>query len=261
MRQRKSQRQGRKAGGGAPRARLASAGEQGLVVELGDRIDPAVNARVRWLARTVSERIRDGVVEVVPTYRSLLVVHDPLRLPRARLASRVEALLEEMPEEPAASVGRQVRVPACYGAEHGPDLEAVARLHGMAPDEVVELHSSAAYVVYMLGFTPGFPYLGGLPDRLATPRLDVPRPVVAAGSVAIAGVQAGIYPVASPGGWRILARTPLRLFDPGSRSPFLFAPGDQVRFEPITRERFDEISAATAAGAYHPAASAVEDSP
>jgi inhibitor of KinA len=245
----------RKKGGGVARARLETAGEQGLVVELGDRIDPAVSARVRWLARALADHLPEGVLELVPTYRSLLVVHDPLRLSRAHLAARVEALLEEMPEEPApASAARLVRVPACYGGELGPDLEAVARHHGLTPAQVVELHSSAAYVVYMLGFTPGFAYLGGLPERLATPRLDTPRPLVAAGSVGIAGVQTGIYPVASPGGWRIVARTPLRLFDPASRTPFLFAPGDRVRFEPVARERFDAIAAAVAAGAPDPGA-------
>jgi inhibitor of KinA len=159
-----------------------------------------------------------------------------------------------MPEDAVAEPGgRLVRVPACYGGEFGPDLEEVSRHQGLDPEEVIALHSGATYRVYMLGFTPGYPYLGGLPARLAMPRLNVPRQLVKAGSIGIAGVQTGIYPVASPGGWRIIARTPLRLFDPSAATPFLFAAGDRVQFEPIDRQQFEEIAAAVAAGVYNPA--------
>jgi inhibitor of KinA len=241
-------------GARASRARMLSAGEQGLVVELGDSIDPTVNARVHWLARAVASRHGEEVIDVVPTYRSVLLVHDPLRVPRERLEALVHALLDEAPEGPAMDApSRLVRVPACYGGEFGPDLETVARYRGLAPEEAIAIHSGATYRVYMLGFTPGFPYLGGVPARLATPRLDVPRQLVKAGSIGIAGEQTGIYPVASPGGWRLIARTPLRLFDPSAATPFLFAAGDRVRFEPIDPRRFEEIAAALAAGSYAPA--------
>jgi inhibitor of KinA len=233
--------------------RLRSAGEQGLVVELGDAIDPEVNARVHWLARAVTSRHAAEVIEVVPTYRSLLVVHDPLRIPRARLEALIDQILSEAPQDAALqSAGRLVRVPACYGDELGPDLETMARDRGLTPEEAIALHSGATYRVYMLGFTPGFPYLGGVPARLATPRLEVPRQLVPAGSIGIAGEQTGIYPVSSPGGWCLIARTPLRLFDPSAATPFLFSAGDRVRFEPIDPPRFTQIAAEVAAGTYVP---------
>ncbi len=228
---------------GGAAAIFRSAGEGGLVVELGDRIDPEVNARVHRLAREVKARLAAEIIEVVPTYRSLLVLHDPLRVPRARLVRRVAGLLAALPAHPEReSAGRTVRIPACYGGELGPDLDFVARHAGLSPEEVVEIHSGAVYRVYMLGFTPGFPYLGGMSPRIAAPRLDTPRQRLPAGSIGIAGEQTGIYPVESPGGWRLVARTPLRLFDPGSPSPFLLGPGDRLQFVPIGREEFDAIA-------------------
>jgi len=232
---------------------LRTAGEGGLVVELGDVIDPELNARVHRLAREVRARLGERIIEVVPTYRSLLVRHDPLRVPRRGLERELEALLAELPAGPeAASAARTVHVPACYGGELGPDLDFVARHAGLEAREVVELHASATYQVFMLGFTPGFPYLGGLSPRLATPRLETPRQRVDAGCVGIGGVQTGIYPVASPGGWRIIARTPLRLFDPGAPAPFLLAPGDRLRFVPIERGEFDDVARQVAARTYAP---------
>jgi inhibitor of KinA len=136
----------------------------------------------------------------------------------------------------------------CYGGAHGPDLAFVAERAGLSPEEAAGLHASGSYRVYMLGFTPGFPYLGGLPERLAAPRLESPRLAVSPGSVAIGGAQSGIYPVRSPGGWRIVGRTPLRLFDPASPRPFLLAAGDGVRFQPVGPERFEAIAADVAAG-------------
>jgi inhibitor of KinA len=216
-----------------PFPRLSALGEQGLVVELGDRIDPAVNARVRRLARAVRSRLAGEALEVVPSYRSLLVVFDPLRVTRARLELGVRALLDAPDDHPDEPPGRLVEIPVCYGGEHGPDLAAVAAGAGLAVEEAVALHASAEYLVHMLGFSPGFPYLGGLPTRLATPRLPSPRVRVPAGSVGIAGDQTGIYPVASPGGWRLVGRTPRRLFDPAAAAPFLLAAGDRVRFVPV----------------------------
>lgn len=244
----------------SPRARrppggavLRTAGEGGLVVELGDAIDPELNARVHRLAREIRARLGDRIVEVVPTYRSLLVRHDPLRVPRRRLEREIGALLAELPSgSAAASAARTVRVPTCYGGDLGPDLEAVASHAGLSPGEVVAIHAGATYQVFMLGFTPGFPYLGGMDLRIATPRLETPRQRVEAGSVGIGGPQTGIYPVASPGGWRLVGRTPLRLFDSGAPSPFLLAPGDKLRFAPIERDEFDFIAARVADGTFEP---------
>lgn len=231
--------------------RIMPQGERGLVVELGDAIDPVLNARVRWLARAVQERLAEDVLEVVPTYRSLLVVHDPLRVPRRRLTAALSALVSELPAQvDPEQGGRLVHLPVCYGGAFGPDLEDVARQAGLPPGEVVHVHSSATYLVYMLGFTPGFPYLGGMPARIATPRLETPRTRIPAGSIGIGGAQTGIYPVESPGGWRLIGRTPVRLFDPGARSPFLLAAGDRIRFVPVTRAQFEDVARQVAAGTY-----------
>jgi inhibitor of KinA len=248
---RRPRRRSRPTAGGAV---LRSAGEGGLVVELGEGIDAEVNARVHRLAREVRAGLGDRIIEVVPTYRSVLVRHDPLRTPRAALEREVRAIAAALPEEeaPASSAARTVHVPACYGGELGPDLDAVARHARMAPADVVSLHASAAYRVFMLGFTPGFPYLGGMHQRLATPRLPAPRERVPAGSVGIGGVQTGIYPVESPGGWCLIARTPLRLFDPGASWPFLLAPGDLLRFEPIDRAEYDDVARRVASRTYVP---------
>ena len=229
-------------------ARFAPLGEQGLVVELGDRIDPALNARVHRLARAIRDELAGEALEVVPSYRSLLVLFDPLRTERAWLARRVRALLDALEEELAAPPGRLVEIPVCYGGEHGPDLAAIASRAGLSVEEAVALHSSTEYLVHMLGFMPGFPYLGGMPERLATPRLAEPRARVPAGSVGIAGGQSGIYPVASPGGWRLVGRTPLRLFTPVLPRPFLLAPGDRVRFVPIADAAYGELERRAAGG-------------
>jgi inhibitor of KinA len=219
--------------------RMLVAGEQGLIVEFGNAIDPVVNARVLRLARAMAARGLEGVLETVPTYRSLLVLFDPLVLPRERLASEVEGLLAAPAavEAPGAG-GNTVELPVLYGGEFGPDLAFVAQHNGLSPEEVISFHSSPAYLVYMIGFTPGFPYLGGMSSRLATPRLPSPRVKVPPGSVGIAGNQTGVYPLESPGGWRLIGRTPLRLFDVDAERPFLLAPGDLVRFRPVDEEEY-----------------------
>ncbi len=234
--------------------RLLSQGEGGITVELGTEVEPVVNARVHALARAVARDLGARVLEVVPSYASLLVVFDPLRTARAPLARRLEALARQVAGAAPEPPRRVVRVPVCYGGELGPDLEEVARRAGLPPGEVVALHAAPVYRIYLLGFTPGFPYLGGLDPRLACPRLDSPRLRTPAGSVAIAGLQAGIYPVESPGGWRVLGRTPLRLFDPapGAARPFLLAAGEGLRFVPVGREAYEETARAVAAGGFEP---------
>ncbi|HEX8042688.1 5-oxoprolinase subunit PxpB [Candidatus Deferrimicrobium sp.] len=221
------------------KVRMLAAGEQGLVIEFGDAIDPAVNARVHRLAHAISLRPIEGILEWVPTYRSLLVLFDPLLVARGDLAAGIGRLLEgDEGGRESLPTGRIVELPVCYGGEFGPDLDFVARQNGISPEEAIAIHSSVLYLVYMLGFTPGFPYLGGMSSRLATPRLSSPRGKVPAGAVGIAGDQTGVYPVESPGGWRLIGRTPLRLFDPDREDSFLVAAGDFVRFLPIDEEEF-----------------------
>jgi inhibitor of KinA len=234
--------------------RVRAQGEGGIVVELGEGIDPAVNARVHALAAAVAQRLGGEVQEVVPSYRSLLVLHDPLRVDRARLVRRIRALAEGIEGEAPAGPARLLRIPVCYGGDCGPDLEEVARHAALDPAEVIALHAAPVYRVYLLGFTPGFPYLGGMSPRLACPRLASPRARIPAGSVGIAGQQTGIYPVESPGGWRLVGRTPLRLFDPDPRArrPFLLAAGDGLRFVPVDREALERLARQVADGSWEP---------
>jgi inhibitor of KinA len=228
--------------------RILAQGEGGLVVELGDAIDDAVNARVHALVAAVRDRLAAEIDEVVPSYRSLLILHDPVRTPRAGLVRRVEALAASLGEAPVAGFRRVVRLPVCYGGPLGPDLEEVAALTGRSTAAVVALHAAPVYRIHLLGFTPGFPYLGGLDPALTVPRLEVPRSRIPPGSVAIGGGQTGVYPVESPGGWRLVGRTPLRLFDPLRPHPFLLAAGDGLRFVPISPEAFEAAAARAAAG-------------
>ncbi len=219
--------------------RLLVAGEQGLAVDFGEVIDPAINRQVNSLAKLLAVQKIDGLLETVPTYRSLMIFFDPLRIGRSELNARVREIAGFSDDSsPVTDTGRTIRVPVCYGGEFGPDLDFVAEINGISAKEVIRIHSSVEYPVYMLGFLPGFPYLGDVPEGITAPRLENPRRKVAAGSVGIAGSQSGIYPLESPGGWRIIGRTPLRLFDPGSSRPFLLAAGDKVRFEPVSENAF-----------------------
>ena len=207
------------------------AGDRAIVVELGDSISPETNRRVHGLLRALESRALPEIVDLVPTYRSLLVLYNPLLSSSEALRDLVASL-----DTGAADVGKEtptvVEVPTVYGGEHGPDLDFVAEHNGLSPEEVVELHSGTDYPVYMLGFTPGFPYLGGLSEKLHTPRLATPRTITPGGSVGIAEAQTGVYPVQSPGGWRIIGRTPLALFDADREPPSLLSAGDLVRFVP-----------------------------
>lgn len=210
-------------------------GDRGIVVEFADELSPETNGRARALARGLQGV--PGVVETVPTIRSVLIVIDPLAADRARIAETAERLARELPPD-LAGTGRVLEVPVVYGGAAGPDLEEVARLHSLSPRELIELHTGQEYLVYMLGFAPGFPYLGILPPSIQTPRLALPRLRVPAGSVGIADALTGIYPLQTPGGWRLLGRTPLIIFDPREADPVLFRPGDRVRFVAIAEAEF-----------------------
>jgi len=213
------------------------AGDSALVVEFGDEISEEVNRRVHALAYALEKNPLPGFGEAVPTYRSLLVHYDPLRLSCDEARALVTDLLQKCEEIPLPEP-EVIGVPVVYGGEFGPDIEFVAEHNGLSVEEVIRLHSGATYTVYMLGFSPGFTYLGELPEALVTPRLPTPRKLVPAGSVGIAGAQTGIYPIATPGGWRLIGRTPLKLFDLNCDLPVLLRPGDRIRFAPISEGEY-----------------------
>ena len=229
-----------------PSPRFLPQGDAALIVEFGDRIDPALNARVMALAAALRERPIDGVTECVPTFRSLAVHYDPLRLDHADLATRLRAVVAGLRD--VAPRRRRVTIPACYEDELAPDLPDVAARTGLAPAEVVRLHAGAGYAVFMLGFLPGFPYMGVLPERLHLPRLTTPRLRVPPRSLAIAMGMTAIYPLESPGGWRLVGTVPVDLFAIEADPPALLRPGDRVRFRPVDRTEFDDLRAAWVAG-------------
>jgi 5-oxoprolinase (ATP-hydrolysing) subunit B len=230
-----------------PGYRLLDSGDRALTVELGRAVDPAINTRVIALDAALRGAGRPGLLETVPTYRSLLVLYDPDLLPRADLAALIAA--HWPPPDGAAGSLRRWRVPVHYGGAHGADLDDLAAGAGLSPEAVIALHSGRDYRVYMIGFAPGFAYLGGLDPRLHASRRTDPRPETPAGSVSIGGNQTGVSPpLELPSGWQLIGRTPARSYDPGRAEPFLFAAGDLIRFEPIDRAAFDALSEAARAG-------------
>jgi KipI family sensor histidine kinase inhibitor len=204
-------------------------GDSALLVQLGEEIDITINQRVHALSALIDASPLPGVIETVPAYSTLLVHYDPLILTNAEIHNWVREKLDHI-QDVRLRKPRQVEVPVRYGGEYGVDLQFVADYHRLEVEDVIRIHSGQTYTVYMMGFTPGFPYMGKLDDAILTPRLETPRTHVPAGTVAIASSQTGIYPIDSPGGWRLIGYTALRLFDPDAESPFLFSPGDEVRF-------------------------------
>jgi len=225
--------------------KLAALGDSAVLVTLGETLDVATVGNAQSLAAALEADPLPGFLECVAANASVTVYYDPVRVVRGSGAASFERLCGWIQDKGSAAarhvrevVERRVVIPVCYGGEGGPDLAAVAAAHGLTADAVVALHSGAEYFVSAVGFMPGFPYLGGLPDALRTPRRPTPRTRVPAGSVAIGGAQTGIYPFESPGGWNLIGRTPLRLFKPEGRPPTLLQAGDRVRFRPITPEEF-----------------------
>ncbi len=213
-------------------------GDSALAIVFGEEIDEKINAKVLAVSRAVEKKSPPWLVEVVPTYSSLYVYYDPLKI-------SVNAVIWEMRKflnvEGTMERKSIIEIPVAYGGEVGPDIQFVAQHCGLSKEDVVKMHTSPLYRVYMLGFLPGFAYLGGLPEKLRTPRLERPRIRVPAGSVGIAGMQTGWYSIESPGGWRLIGRTPLRTFDPEKDVPSIVEPGDYVKFVPIPEEEFWKI--------------------
>lgn len=245
-------------------ADITPLGDSAVVVKLGEKPDRKTHGKVRMVTEYLSAHPFDGMIELIPAYTTVTVVYDPYRVwmaengavnsadqanaadakgaayPHDRVAAwikeRLAAIGEREPPEP-----KVVEIPVCYGGEFGPDLETVARISGMTADEVIAIHSGADYLVHMLGFAPGFAYLGGMDPRIAAPRKATPRLSIPPGSVGIAGEQTGIYPIETPGGWQLIGRSPVRLFRPEQDPPVLLEAGNLVRFRPIFREDFEQL--------------------
>ena len=229
--------------------RFLPAGDTALVVEFGNRIDRDLSDAVLQLSGALGEAKVPGIIETVPTFRSLLIYYDPLVTSAADLRREIEGRAAQG----SAQTRKRLlwRIPACYDATCAPDLAEVAERTGLGTAEVIKLHAGTQFHVYMVGFLPGYAYMGDLPKALQLPRRESPRARVPAGSIAIATDQTGIYPVESPGGWHLIGKTPVRLFDAGRAQPSLFAQGDAVRFEPVSVAELDDISRDVAAGKYN----------
>jgi len=235
---------------------IKSLGDCALTVEFGDAIAPAINARVMALAAVLSAEIAagrlPGVIETVPSFRALAVHFDPRRISRRDLLARLVPVIARAGAE--SREGRLWVLPACYEDDaFAPDLAGVADAAGISPQQVITLHTGATYRVYILGFVPGFAYLGGVPEILRLPRRTSPRTAVPAGSVAIAGEMSAVYPLESPGGWHLIGRCPVPLFDPAADPPVFLAPGDRVRFRAIDAEAYAETFAASRRPGFDPA--------
>ncbi len=226
--------------------RFAACGDRALAVEFSDRVDETVNETVLALARALEDGPPDGLDEIVPTYRSLLVFYDPVRTGHGELAEAIRTRLDSLPRIERA--GGEVSIPVHYGGEACLDLEEMAASKGMDREEVIAQHLSGDYRVYMIGFAPGFAYLGGLPDALHTPRKPAPRQRVPEGAVGIGGAQACVNSVASPSAWHFIGQTPLKLFDPHRERPFLLSAGDRVRFRRVGADEFADIEERIANG-------------
>ncbi len=215
-------------------------GDRGVIMEFGDTISPEIHGLVRTMILALDQNPMDGVVEYMQTYRSVVVYYDPLITTFERLKISLIELSENLQEIEIAPPDL-IELPVCYGGDFGPDLDFVATSHGLSQEEVIRLHSDPEYLVYMIGFTPGYPFLGGLPETLHTPRLNTPRKKVPAGSVGIANGQTGIYPIESPGGWQLIGQVPVKLFDPEKNDPFLLSAGNIIKFCAIDEQEYMTI--------------------
>lgn len=215
--------------------KFLSAGDSSVVMEFGNSISPVINAKIRNIVNSIQVANVLGITELIPTYRSIQVIYNPLEIDYKELIEKLTEIGDSIDEDSANSY-RIVEIPTLYGGEYGPDIEFVAEHNGISVEEVIKIHSATDYLLYMLGFTPGFGYLGGMSEKIAAPRLQVPRTKIPVGSAGIAGTQTGIYPIDSPGGWQLIGRTPIKLYDPLADPPVLLNAGDYIRFTPISDE-------------------------
>ena len=222
------------------KAQYLICGDSALNIEFGNEISEEINKKIRAASALIENREISGISEVVPTYRSLMIHYDPLIIEYEELISILKGIEENIKNVELYSP-EIIEIPVLYGGQYGPDIENVVMHNKLTVEEVIKIHTSAEYLIYMLGFTPGFPYLGGMDKRIATPRLHSPRTKIPAGSVGIAGEQTGIYPVQSPGGWQLIGSTPIELFNPDSENPILLKSGNYIVFKSIDEEEYMKI--------------------
>ena len=224
-------------------------GDSSVLIVFGDTISTEINQRITATVKLIKEQRIEGIVDMIPAFASLLINYNPLVISYAALRRRLERILR-MEIRSEATVRRVYEIPVCYGGAYGPDLGQIADHAGLTPEEVIDIHTSRDYLIYMLGFLPGFCYLGGLDERIHTPRLSSPRLRIPAGSVGIGGSQTGIYPMDSPGGWQLMGMTPVKTYDPQREVPILVQAGEYIRFVRIDEDEFRAISEQVAAGTY-----------
>ena len=222
---------------------ISPVGDRAISIDFGQVIDPTINRHIRQTIERIKELQLDGIIELVPTYCALLVEYDAMLYSYSEICNIIEPTLEEGMTNTTNELVTVVEVPTVYGGDFGPDLSFVASHNHLSEDEVISIHSGTDYLVYMLGFIPGFTYLGGMDLRIATPRLSSPRTLIPAGSVGIAGEQTGTYPSDSPGGWQIIGRTPVTMYDMSKAQAALLKAGDYVRYVPIDESEFHRIKA------------------
>ncbi|WP_411268100.1 5-oxoprolinase subunit PxpB [Paenibacillus sp. PL91] len=226
-------------------------GDSAVIIRFGSSMDTETNRIVMHLSRALEEQPFAGLIECVPSFVSVAIHYDPLLVQKSRagaehqhatifetVCAKVQPYLSDEQLCASNQPARTIEIPVCYGGEYGPDLRLVAERNGLSEEEVIAIHADGHYLVHMLGFAPGFPYLGGMSERIAAPRHQTPRTIIPEGSVGIAGKQTGVYSVATPGGWQLIGRTPLVLFRPQDEIPSLLRPGDSVRFKPITEQQY-----------------------
>jgi len=221
--------------------KILPCGDAAVTVEFGNEISPEIGAMVRTFRKNAENSRIKGIIELIPTFRSVTVCYDPTIIKYAKLVKKLTAL-EPKGDIDAESGGRIFVIPVCYDGEYGADLDSVSQLTGLDREEIIKRHTAPDYQIYMLGFLPGFPYLGGLDKSIACPRLDSPRKEIPVGAVGIGGEQTGIYPLVSPGGWRLIGRTPVKVYDPNRAEPVLYAAGDYIRFKRIDEAEFTRIA-------------------
>ena len=231
------------------KVKFLTAGDRALVVEFGDTIEQAINSKIRSLTLAMESENIIGIIETIPTYRSLMVIYNPMIIQFEELINKIKSIMTKMDDMklPEAKV---IEIPTLYGGEYGPDIKFVAEHNNISLEEVIKIHTSTEYLIYMIGFTPGFPYLGGMSDKIAAPRLQTPRSKIPIGSVGIAGSQTGIYPIESPGGWQLIGRTPVKLYDPYRKEPVLLNAGDYIKFVQIDELEYKNIEALEKEGKY-----------